>query len=162
MSGQDHRQNGFSSERLSPFAERFANVLFREFPRWRENASLHNSQPSLPFDNEEPYEGYDLLVRVLSPHRTDQQGIQIQTDSQMQYVIVGIGPGCAELADWDGTRGEEAVFGEAIALAKDILNEEYVGVTFRDRRCGLLSPAAVEDHDDVENAVSWRGTLDVT
>ena len=140
----------FRLSKLTPFAREFSQRLFRAHPEWLRRAHLFNPGP---WPDAEPYDGYDLLVEVPSPH-CDAKGLIVQTDSALGYIIVGLGPGSAELADWH-QRGLDALLTEAIDLIEAILSGRYVGVRLRTGGSGLVRADSPMARDDVVQVISW-------
>jgi hypothetical protein len=144
----------FSLEILNPFGRQFAEMLFKEFPEWREFARLLNPcSPEL-----EPREGFDFIVEVPTSPREYSGFLTIRSDLYSECAIVGIGPGHADFADWYDNRGKTDIFTDAIKLIHEIIEEKYIGVRYKNNHSGLISPEKLLDQKDISEVISWKGT----
>jgi hypothetical protein len=133
-----------SNEPLTSFAEIVAQSVLDAFPHWK--AYLRNSPAG------------EFTLEIPLGHRTDQPGVLVQTDSDLEYIIVGIGPGHAELADWNNKKEITELAQDAIRLVQAILQEQYIGAKLTTGNA-LLGTEEIE-HSDIQTSVSWLGTYD--
>lgn len=144
---------------LSPFAARFARILFECYPEWE--------QYVVPPDPEWQ-ETQDLAVAV--PSRFPDDPLRIDTmDDEITISWRGWDFDCYS---WKDGPTEEQFIGEALEIITALLSEELVIVEGKDcgatRAWGHYEPNEVDealklytDHDTV-TATSWNGTHDQT
>jgi hypothetical protein len=132
-----------SNKPLTPFAQTVAQSILEAFPHWNAHSTASSAG--------------EFTVEIPLRHHTDQAGLVVQTDSDLGYIIVGIGPGHAELADWDGTKGTAELAQDAIRLVQAIVQEHYVGAKLT---TGSVLLATTEiGRPDIQTIVSWYGTF---
>ena len=144
---------------LSPFAARFARILFERYPEWK--------QYVVPPDPEWQ-ETQDLAVAV--PSRFPDEPLRIDTmDDEITISWRGWHTHCYS---WKDGPTEEQFIGEALEIITALLSEGLVIVEGQDRgkttASGHYQPDEVaesldlySDHDTV-TATSWNGTYDQT
>lgn len=127
-------------ESLSEFASSVARHLFTVRPNWQQHAYL--------------FEDRDLIVR-LRPNRNPDNYVWIASETDYEYVTVGIGPGHAHFSDWNSDTPVVSVVDEAIACVEDVVAGELVGVRFAGGSGGLFDPASLSGKR-VELLVKWN------
>jgi hypothetical protein len=145
-----------STQKLNPFAKKCADALLNQMPQWQKYLVTVPSRNRLRHPNDD-----ELLIEIPSPFRSDGEPLFIHTDSDLQYIIVGLGPGWAEFADWHDNCGIEGIVKDAINCANEIMEEKYVGIHFG-RGWGLFSPEQLEQCSDIYRIASCKGTYDTS
>jgi hypothetical protein len=129
---------------LSDFAASVASALLSARPEWEPHVVSSGDQ--------------ELRIEMPLPGRLERSGLFVHTDSELEYIIVGIGPAQAEIADWSCNASIESIVGEALQLVDAIMEERYVGARLF-IGSALLTQAQIE-RPDIMELVSWRGTFD--
>jgi len=142
------------TDKLSTFAAQCSAAILTVYPHWRNYivSDTEEKRPHQPNDN-------DFIIEIPSRSRSDHKPLFVHTDSDFEYLIVGLGPGWAEFADWHEDRGIEGVVSDALNCVKDIMDEKLVGVRLK-RGWRLFQPEQLGQYNDVWEVVSWKGTFD--
>jgi hypothetical protein len=100
------------------------------------------------------FEGRDIIVRLLPDDRPDDH-VWIASETDLDYITVGIGPGHAHFSDWNNDRSISSIADEAMACVEDVLKGRLVGVQFLDGSGGLFDPGSLSDKQ-VQLLVNWK------
>lgn len=129
---------------LSDYARSVASAILGRRPEWEAHVVSSGD--------------HELRIEMPLPGRLERSGLFVHTDSELEYIIVGIGPAQAEIADWSCTASIESIVAEALELVEAIMEERYVGARLF-IGSALLTREQIE-RPDIMELVSWRGTYD--
>jgi len=156
-------------KKLDDYSQRFADVLFKAFPSWREFASIETTQ-------ETSQEGF-LLVKVPTPIKglspsglipTGEDCLRIDSDGE---ITIGFDYYHTHFDKFSGSALEEEEFKQAVEFLNSLINEEiYVAIIMEGEKWRGSTSAKVGEELDLSWLTkrdglsaqvyvrSWKGT----